>query len=163
LKRLTDDVATHLAGAFPGGVRELKGAVHKLHVSSRALGRPATMALVHEVLSESSGAAARMVKLADVQQAVCEVFGLDAQALQSGGRASSVSHPRMLAMWLSRKHTRAGLAEIGKFFGKRSHTTVISANNKVAQWIKGSKPLRLAGSPLCLEDAIRRVEQRLLA
>jgi len=160
---LTDDVATHLAGAFRGGVRELKGAVHKLHVSSRALGRPATMSLVQEVLSDSTGAAARTVKLADVQQAVCEVFGLDPQALQAGGRASSVSHPRMLAMWLSRKHTRAGLAEIGQFFGKRSHTTVISANNKVGQWIKGSKTLRLAGSPLCLEDAIRRVEQRLLA
>ncbi|HEY2840452.1 MAG TPA: DnaA/Hda family protein [Pirellulales bacterium] len=159
---LTDDVATHLAGAFRGGVRELKGAVHKLHASSRALGRPATMTLVHEALSESS-AAGRAVKLADVQQAVCEVFGLDPDSLQSGGRASAVSHPRMLAMWLSRKHTRAGLAEIGQFFGKRSHTTVISANKKVSQWINGSKTLQLAGSHLGLEDAIRRVEQRLLA
>jgi chromosomal replication initiator protein len=160
---LTDDVAAHLAGAFRGGVRELKGAVHKLHASSRALGRPATMSLVQDALGDCTGATGRTVKLADVQQAVCEVFGLDPQALQAGGRTSSVSHPRMLAMWLSRKHTRAGLAEIGQFFGKRSHTTVISANNKVAEWIKGAKSLRLGGSPLCLEDAIRRVEQRLLA
>jgi len=161
---LMDDVATHLASAFRGGVRELIGAVHQLHATSRALGRPATMNLVHEALSESPGSSPRAVKLADVQQAVCEVFGLDPQSLQAEGRASAVSHPRMLAMWLSRKHTRAGLSEIGQFFGKRSHTTVISANKKVAQWINACKTLPLAGNAtMRMEDAIRRVEQRLLA
>ena len=77
----------------------------------------------------------RAVKLADIEKAVCDVFGLDAQSLQSGGKAKTVSHPRMLAMWLARKHTRAALSEIGSYFGRRSHSTVISAQKKIESWM----------------------------
>jgi len=38
-------------------------------------------------------------------------------------------------MWLARKFTRAAFAEIGEYFGRRSHSTVISAQNKVEHWL----------------------------
>ena len=37
----------------------------------------------------------------------------------------------MLAMYLARKHTGAAYSEIGRFFGDRNHSTVISADKKV--------------------------------
>ncbi|MFO0954706.1 MAG: helix-turn-helix domain-containing protein, partial [Isosphaeraceae bacterium] len=42
---------------------------------------------------------------------------------------------RMLAMHLARKHTGASFSEIGRFFGGRNHSTVISADKKVASWL----------------------------
>ena len=86
----------------------------------------------------------RAVRLADIEKAVCEVFGLEPASLQSDAKARRVSHPRMLAMWLARKHTRAALSEIGHFFGRRSHSTVISAQKRIDGWMASGRSLDLA-------------------
>jgi chromosomal replication initiator protein len=66
-------------------------------------------------------------------------------------------------MWLARKHTRAGLSEIGSYFGRRSHSTVISAQKKIESWMSDPSPLKLACGSLSLEETIRRVEANLRA
>ena len=38
-------------------------------------------------------------------------------------------------MYLARKHTGAAYSEIGRFFGGRNHSTVISADKKVRAWL----------------------------
>jgi len=69
----------------------------------------------------------------------------------------------MLAMWLARKYTRAALSEIGDYFGRRSHSTVISAQRRVENWLASGLPVELADSVCNIDQAIRQVEQRLLA
>ncbi len=105
----------------------------------------------------------RSVRLIDIEKAVCDVFGLEPRSLQSGRRGKEVSHPRMLAMWLARKHTRAALAEIGHYFGRRSHSTVISAQKKIDVWMADRAALGVADRAWDVEEAIRRVEENLLA
>ncbi len=51
-------------------------------------------------------------------------------------------------MWLARKHTRAALSEIGAFFGRRSHSTVISAQKRVDQWMAHDEPFSHARADL---------------
>src|SRR5690606_23230949 len=98
----------------------------------------------------------RAVRLKDVERAVCEVFAIEPQALHSPKRSRAASQPRMLAMWLARKHTRAALTEIGEFFGRRSHSTVISASNKVEGWMRREEPIELARGTCKISDALRR-------
>ncbi|MBI2826523.1 MAG: chromosomal replication initiator protein DnaA [Planctomycetia bacterium] len=160
---LSEDVLAFVATSFRDNARELIGALNKLHAFARTLARPVTLALAHEALGEAACATWRAVKLADVQRAVCEVFGLDAASLRSNRRTSAIAHPRMLAMWLARKHTRAALTEIGEFFGKRSHTTVISADKQVNRWVSDTRTIALANQNLAIGEAIRRVEERLVA
>jgi chromosomal replication initiator protein len=69
----------------------------------------------------------------------------------------------MLAMWLARKHTRAALIEIGHFFGRRSHSTVLSAQKRVDRWLAAGEPIDLADRTAGIDEAIRRVERLLLA
>jgi chromosomal replication initiator protein len=88
---------------------------------------------------------------------------LETTSLQSDGKAKRVSHPRMLAMWLARKHTRAALSEIGHYFGRRSHSTVLSAQKRVDDWMAAGHPLALAEQNCLIDDAIRQVERRLAA
>ena len=76
------------------------------------------MALAEEALGDMVRQNSRVVGLADIEKAVCKVFGLESRTLQSADKSRRVSQPRMLAMWLARKHTRAALSEIGQFFGK---------------------------------------------
>jgi chromosomal replication initiator protein len=99
----------------------------------------------------------------DIEKAVCQTFGLEAGSLQSGRRAKDVSHPRMLAMWLARKYTRSALSEIGHYFGRRSHSTVISAQKRIDDWLSHGQSLALADRDWGVQDAIRQVERRIEA
>ena len=124
-----------VASRLTNHARELSGALCRLQATSRALGQPITLALAQEALSEMIRTSRRVVRLADIERAVCRTFGIEESVLHSERTAKSVTHPRMLAMWLARKHTRNALAEIGQFFGRRSHSTVISAQKRVERWL----------------------------
>jgi len=159
---LADDVAELVADRIAAGGRELAGAVHRLHAAARLLGCPIDRAFAEATLAQSV-TGARMVRLIDIQRAVCDVFGLSKDSLQSGRRSKALSGPRTLAMWLARKHTRAGLVEIGQFFGRRSHSTVITAEKRVSDWIARQEEVELAHARLPVDEAVRQVEARLRA
>ena len=154
-----DYVATHLTR----NARELTGGVNRLEATSHMLGLPVTIDLAEEALADLVRAGGRGVRLADIEKAVCAAFGLEAGSLQSPRRSRAVNHPRMLAMFLARKHTPAALAEIGSYFGRRSHSTVIAARKTVAGWLSTRSRVQLADAAWDAEDAVRRVEELLRA
>jgi chromosomal replication initiator protein len=47
-----------------------------------------------------------------------------------------VARPRQVAMYLAKQLTSRSLPEIGRKFGGRDHTTVMYANNKIAELMK---------------------------
>lgn len=158
-----EDVQAYVAAHLTSQSRELIGALKRLHAMSLAHELPITLALAEETLAELVDHQGRLVKLPDIEKAVCEVFGLDPESLQSSRKGKLVSHPRMLAMYLARKYTRAPLTEIGSYFGNRSHSTVISAHKKIAGWMTTSGSQKLTDTSLSLEESIRRVEAQLRA
>lgn len=160
---ISQSVQSLVAAHASNHAREISGALNRLQATSLALGRPITLDLAEEALNELAAQTHRVVRLPDIQKAVCDVFGLEPDTLQSSRKAKSVSYPRMLAMFLARKHTRAALSEIGHFFGRRSHSTVVSANKKVAAWMSQRQPLALTDQTWDIEDALRRVEDQLKA
>jgi chromosomal replication initiator protein len=158
---LPQDVQEFVAAQLTCHARELSGALCRLQATSQATGRPITLAMAREALTELIHQSSRMVRLPDIERAVCDVFGVEPAGLQSGRKDKSVSHPRMLAMWLARKHTRAALSEIGQFFGRRSHSTVISAQKRIEDGMASGMTLELADRHWNLDEAIRLVERRL--
>jgi chromosomal replication initiator protein len=156
------DVQAFIAARLTTQARELIGALKRLHAMSCAHERPITLDLAEETLAELIDQG-RAVKLPDIEKAVCDVFGLEPESLQSARKGKLVSHPRMLAMYLARKYTREPLTEIGSYFGKRSHSTVISAQKKIEGWMADSSTQKLAETSLSLEETIRRVEAQLRA
>jgi chromosomal replication initiator protein len=158
-----DEVQQYLASQLTSHARELSGALCRLKAASQAEGRPISLAMAEETLADLIRQSGRAVRLADIEKAVCDVFGLEPASLQSDAKAKRVSHPRMLAMWLARKHTRAALSEIGYYFGHRSHSTVISAQKRINGWMAAGSSLDLAESRWRVDDAIRQVERRLAA
>ena len=81
--------------------------------------------------------------------------------LKSNKKSQQYSRPRMLAMWLARKHTRNAYSEIGDFFGGRSHSTVISAQKKIDYWRSESSEWDIADRVYQISEIIRLIEQRL--
>jgi chromosomal replication initiator protein len=158
-----EEVQGYIAAQFTTQSRELAGALNRLAATSLAHERPISLAMAEEALAELIDHQGRPVKLADIDKAVRDVFGLDERSLQSSRKAKTVSHPRMLAMWLARKHTRAPLSEIGSYFGRRSHSTVISAQKKIDDLMANGNSVQWAERTLNLEETIRRVEEQLRA
>jgi len=157
------DVVHYVAARMTRHSRELSGAVNRLEATSHMLGLPITLAMAEEALADLVRASARSVRLADIERAVCAAFGIEAGTLQSAQRGKKVNHPRMLAMFLARKHTPAPLTEIGSYFGRRSHSTVISAQKAVDEWVAKQSRIVLADAEWNVADAIRRVEETLRA
>ena len=85
-----------------------------------------------------------------------------AGALQSQERAWSHAHPRMVAMYLARKHTACTYTEVGQFFGGRNHSTAVAAEKKVRQWLRDDGVLTLGPRRLPVREIFERVERELL-
>jgi chromosomal replication initiator protein len=158
-----EEVQQWIASRLTRHARELSGALCKLQAVHRAWGKPITVAMAEEALADMIRDGSRVVRLADIEKALCETLGLDAASLHSGRKSKSVSHPRMLAMWLARKYTRSALTEIGHYFGNRSHSTVISAQRRVEHWLSSGEVVALADRTWEIDDAIRHIERRLRA
>lgn len=166
LRRLQDEsglvidesVLSIIAQQITEGARELRGALNRLEAMSHAYDEPISHDLATRALADLARHSTRAVRLADVQKAVCGVFGIEPAQLRSERKGRSISEPRMLAMWLARKYTCAPWSEIGQFFGRRSHSTVISAHRRVEKLISAQSQIGMADSSCNVEDAIRRLE-----
>ncbi|HEX2475189.1 MAG TPA: chromosomal replication initiator protein DnaA, partial [Lacipirellulaceae bacterium] len=158
---LEDYVLAAVATQITTGARELRGALHRLQAESYADRKPITRELAERALADMARHCTRAVRLADVEDVVCEVFGIEPAQLRSERKARSVSEPRILAMWLARKYTRAAWSEIGEFFGRRSHSTVISAHRRVEKMISSQAQIDVNDCTCGVEEAIRRLEQKL--
>ncbi len=109
-------------------VRALEGALIRIVAFSSLTGRPLSCELAVEVLDSlypHKTPASR--SLADIQAAACRHFDLTPEELLSPSRATRVTWPRQIAMYLARELTSESLPTIGRYFGGRDHTTVLHA------------------------------------
>jgi chromosomal replication initiator protein len=155
------DVVDYLAHELPGDMRLVRGAANRLHTWHLATGQAITIRAIRETCSDLLPTARKMIQLDDIERAINHVFSLPAKSLQSSAKARSIVQPRMLALWLSRKFTRAGLSEIGEHFGLKSHSTVIAAQKKVENWLTEHSSIRIAHAECNIHDAIRLLEGKL--
>lgn len=160
-RQIPEPVLQLIAAQVSGDARLIAGALNRLVATSEALGQKIDLRLAETALSDFFCMTRRVVQLEDIQSAVCDVFGIDVKSLQSGRKSRGLSQPRMLAMWLARKYTRAAFVEIGEYFGRRSHSTVISAQKQVETWVADGRKIQLGYGDCDVRDAIRRVETRL--
>jgi hypothetical protein len=69
--------------------------------------------------------------LDQIVHTVAAYYRLKPQDLKLRRRTHQIVLPRQVAMYLIRKRTKIGFVEIGKYFGKKDHTTVMHAIKKI--------------------------------
>lgn len=159
--KATPEVFDFIAAQFTSHARELHGALNLLQAESRARQAAITIQLAEDALRDLVQQSGRSVRLADIEKAVCDVFSLSPDSLQSESKAQQVSQPRMLAMFLARKLTRSAYSEIGHHFGRRKHTTVISAQKKMGALLEQNGTIRICNRDCRMDEAVRKVEAAL--
>jgi chromosomal replication initiator protein len=152
-----------VAERFTNNVRELEGALNCLQTYHCMTGKRVGITAARQVLADLERDCIRVVRIADIERAVCDLFGVQPEDLKSSKRTRSLTQPRMLAMYLARKHTRAAYSEIGQYFGGRNHSTVISAERKIHQWLEERSVVRVASQDWRFGDVLEAIEQQLLA
>jgi chromosomal replication initiator protein len=128
---LADDVALLLAQNIKSNVRQLEGALIRLAARSALTRQPITLEFVRAELSQVTARANEVESVEDIQRAVCKHFRLTNSELLSKDRHKSVAFARQVAMYLCRQRLRRSFPELGRAFGNRDHTTVMSAVRRV--------------------------------
>lgn len=90
--------------------------------------------------------------VADIKAAVCEHYGLPPEAMTSRRRHWATSHPRQIAMFLTREITGRSYPCIGRMFGGRDHSTVIHAVKAVGRRAEDADHLLLLREQLNLRN-----------
>lgn len=158
---LPNDAVEYLASKLRGNVRELEGALHAVEHLARVSGGAITLELVQGAVAETLRACVRHVRLDDVDRAVHTTLGLPAGTLQSRQRRWQSAYPRMLAIYLARKHTEATFSEVGRHFGQRNHSTAVAAEKKVRAWLASGESVLLGASKVSVAEVLERIEAEL--
>jgi chromosomal replication initiator protein len=140
--RLTDDAAYLIASRIKANVRELEGSLTRMTAFCALTGREMTVDLAQEVLADLWGAEERIITVEQLQRKVSDFFGVKLVDLKAKTRTKAVAFPRQVAMYMSRRLTHASLAEIGRAFGGKDHTTVLHAVNKIQGLLQQDPELR---------------------
>ena len=150
-----------LADKLRGNVRELEGALHTLDHFARVTARPISVEFAQEALAE--------VLRHGVARGADRRRRTDRVPYAGPGQGSPAqlaawlgySHPRMLAVYLARKHTGATYTEIGQYLGRRSHSTAVAAEKKVREWLLGDISMSLGQQRLRVRDIMEKIEREL--
>ncbi len=160
---ISEEAVHFVAKKFTRNVRELIGAINCLQTYHHLSKRPVGITAAREVLKDLERDCLQIVRASDIQHAVCELFGVQKEALLSSRRTRELSQPRMLAMYLTRQWTRSAYHEIGQQFGGRNHSTVISAEKKVKQMIEKGELLQVANRHWTAQEVVSMIEEQLQA
>jgi len=128
---LSDEVAVMLAQSVQSNVRELEGALIRLAAKSSLTGRHIDEEFTLGELAMVSPRRPELMSVEDIQRAVCNHFRLSNSDLLSKDRHKSVAFARQVAMYLCRQRLKCSFPELGRAFGNRDHTTVMSAVRRV--------------------------------
>jgi chromosomal replication initiator protein len=149
---LSEEAALYIASQVNTNVRELEGALSHLAARASFQNQPITMELVHAVLAKLVAVAPTGLTVELIQRDVAAYFDVKLHELKGQRRHRAVAHPRMVAMYLTRKLTNMSYPEIGSRFGGKDHSTVISAVRKIE---------RLCGEDPAVRSVVATIEGRL--
>ena len=133
---LSNDVALYIAGRIKSNIRELEGSLIRLIAYASLTGSEISLSLAKEVLHNLLDREDQAVTIEVVQKFVANHYKLKIADLKSRNNSKSVTLPRQIAMYLSKKLTNASLPQIGKSFGGKHHSTVIYSIRKVDEHCK---------------------------
>ena len=133
---IPDGVFQIIAESVKSNIRELEGSLVKLVASSSVQGVPITTAFAAEILKDMLKPSAKTIAVDDIKQVVAKHFKVPPEVLVGRKRTSQIALPRQVAMYITRMLTNMSLADIGACFGKRDHTTVIHACDKVGEMLR---------------------------
>ena len=137
---LPSDVIEFIANYINTSVREIEGAINRVHALSIVHNLPVSIDLAQKALE---GIISRKpVTAEEVQNKVSKHFKVLVSDLIGKRRSQNIALARQVSMYLIRKKLSLSFPEIGAIFGGREHSTVIYAINMIEDKISTDEELK---------------------
>jgi chromosomal replication initiator protein len=156
--RIMDAATELIATRCVGSVRELEGTINKLtalrtlsHAGSGAGNTSAGqgevgLLLVEQLFNEHGWKTATPVRIGCIIDTVCSRLGLGRGDLMGSGRHRRVVLARAMVAYLGRELTTLSYPEIAQAMGRRHHSTVHSAAQRLSRQIAAGECITLSTS-----------------
>ncbi len=149
------EVMEFLASKISSNTRELEGALNKVVAHSTFVGSKITLDVTRSILCDLLRSNETIITIAQIQKKVAEHFSIKISDLTSARRSRCVARPRQIAMYLCKYLTSRSLAEIGRKFGGKDHTTIIHAVKRIEKLIQDDK--EFASEVHCITREVNEV------
>lgn len=134
---IPQEVIEFLATQIKSNIRELEGALNRVIANVELNGIPLTIENITSTMSSLFPTSRRTpVTIDEIIEQVCSKGEINRDLLLSSNRTNHVAQMRQIAMYLGRHYTELKLQQVATAFGRKDHTTVIHAIEKVSNQLK---------------------------
>ena len=140
---IDDEILTAIATRIDSNIRELEGTLNKLIAKASLTNSQITMEMAERAINDIVAQQEKVISAEFIQDTVAKYFSVNPKDLKGSKRSNDITFPRQIAMYLCRNVANMSLPQIGKDFGKRDHTTVMHACNKIEQDMKTNSNTKL--------------------
>ncbi len=129
--KISDEILFFIADRIQSNIRNLESALTKLVMNISAFGGEMTKSRAEDLLRDKfENESSKLISIELIQRRVAEYYDIRVADMTSKKRPKNIAEPRMIAMFLSRKHTNNSLPAIGDAFN-RNHATIIHAVSSI--------------------------------
>jgi chromosomal replication initiator protein len=138
-----DEVTSFIAKVIPSNIRELEGALIRVVAYASLTKSPITVDLAAEVLKSAlAQVPLQRITIPKIKETVAGAHGLTVKEMDNGRRDQRLAAPRQIAMYIATELTNYSLPQIARDFGKKDHTTVMYARDKIKDQMQRDEAYR---------------------
>ena len=144
---IEESVLSYIAKYYSHDVRALEGRLTRLIFYSLQFGdnRNITYDLAMEAFRDDDiSNTKKELSISLIQKIVADYYNISKQQLLSKDKSQTITTPRAVAIYLCRKHTNASFTRLGDEFGRRDHSTIMSAYRKIEENLPKDAALSIA-------------------
>ena len=142
-----EDMVGFMAESLRGDIRRMESAILGIKAKSSLHNVPPDLSLAKEVIYALIGRSAEITG-ESIRDLIGSQFRVSIDDLRSRSRKRSITFPRQMAMYLTRKYTTQSLADIGNMYN-RDHSTVLYAIKVITKDISRETSIREQVDLLC--------------
>lgn len=132
LEETSPDALDLIATRVDSNLRQLRGTLTRVMAEASIDAGEMTREIVSRIIPGSSGNPTAPVEPETVRTMTAGHFGMTVEDLESRRRDRVTVRARGIAMYLTREMTDLSLPEIGRLYGGRNHSTVLSSIETIA-------------------------------
>ena len=140
---IPEEVTKFIAKNVISNIRDLEGALNKIIAYAKLTQNPITIELAQNALKDIINNSEKQdITVVYIQEVVSKHYNVSVEDILSKKRNHSITVPRHVSMYLTRKLLDLSLPKIGKEFGGRDHSTVIHGCDKISEDIEKDPSLK---------------------
>lgn len=150
---ISADILNYIATNIQKNIRELEGALKRVQALTEFSAKTITLKEVEGVLADVvSSSYRKSTTTKEIIKIVSDFYNVNTEDLSAHSRKQEIVKPRQIAMYLMRSEINTSFSSIGEILGKKDHTTVMHAVNKIQEDISLDKNI---------EQEITLIKQRI--